>query len=318
MTLDTTETSLDQPRLTSLSPSRASDFKTCPQLYKFKSIDKIPTVPTPHQARGTTAHLALERLFTEPAPLRTPERLYDLFREAWSEIKPQEYPDLFATLDEERAWGIESLGLLAAYFGIEDPTSFEPEELEMDLTADIRSDIESNTESDSESVTTGSITIRGILDRMERIREHNPDGSERELLVITDYKTGKAPPEQYAHKAFFALKIYALLIRVTRGITPDRIRLLYLNGPTEYTMDINDAQLDAMERQLHALWAAIQKAIDSDVWPARTSALCDWCDFKDTLCPAWNDPDAGGPEEPDPAAGSTMPVSRMPGTNTGG
>jgi putative RecB family exonuclease len=301
MTLDTTETSLDQPRLTSLSPSRASDFKTCPQLYKFKSIDKIPTVPTPYQARGTTAHLALERLFTEPAPLRTPERLYDLFREAWAEIKPEEYPDLFATLDEERAWGIESLELLAAYFGIEDPTAFEPEELEMDLTADL-----------------GSITIRGILDRMERITEPNLDGSERELLVITDYKTGKAPPEQYAHKAFFALKIYALLIRVTRGITPDRVRLLYLNGPTEYTMDINDAQLDAMERQLHALWDAIQKAIDTEVWPARTSALCDWCDFKETLCPAWNNPGVLDSPNPDPTAGAPMPVSRAPGSNTGG
>lgn len=301
MTLDTTETPLDHPKLTSLSPSRASDFKTCPQLYKFKSIDRIPTEPTPHQARGTTAHLALERLFTEPAPLRTPERLYDLFREAWAEIKPEEYPDLFATLDEERAWGIESLGLLAAYYGIEDPTSFEPEELEMDLTAEM-----------------GSITIRGILDRMERITEQNADGSTRELLVITDYKTGKAPPEQYAHKAFFALKIYALLIRVTRGITPDRVRLLYLNGPTEYTMDISDAQLDAMERQLHALWDAIQKAIDSDVWPARTSALCDWCDFKDTLCPAWIQADALDSAGSDPTAGSPMSVSRVPGSTTGG
>jgi putative RecB family exonuclease len=301
MTLDAKETSLDRPRLTSLSPSRASDFKTCPQLYKFRSIDKIPTEPTPYQARGTTAHLALERLFTEPAPARTPERLYDLFREAWAEIKPVEFPGLFATLEEERAWGIESLGLLAAYFGIEDPTSFEPEELEMDLTADM-----------------DSITIRGILDRMERITEPNPDGSTRELLVITDYKTGKAPPEQYAHKAFFALKIYALLIRVTRGITPDRVRLLYLNGPTEYTMDINDAQLDAMERQLHALWAAIQKAIDSDLWPARTSALCDWCDFKDTLCPAWNPPDVVDTVGPDPAGGSPTSVPRLPGSDSGG
>ncbi len=301
MTLDAKETSLDRPRLTSLSPSRASDFKTCPQLYKFRSIDKIPTEPTPYQARGTTAHLALERLFTEPAPARTPERLYDLFREAWAEIKPVEFPGLFATLEEERAWGIESLGLLAAYFGIEDPTSFEPEELEMDLTADM-----------------DSITIRGILDRMERITEPNPDGGTRELLVITDYKTGKAPPEQYAHKAFFALKIYALLIRVTRGITPDRVRLLYLNGPTEYTMDINDAQLDAMERQLHALWAAIQKAIDSDLWPARTSALCDWCDFKDTLCPAWNPPDVVDTVGPDPAGGSPTSVPRLPGSDSGG
>ena len=271
MTDQTADTALAEPTLVTLSPSRASDFKTCPQLYKFKAIDKIETEPTVHQAKGTTAHLALERLFMLPAADRTPERLYDLFREAWSELKVSEYPDLFSDRDEERTWGIEGLQLLAAYFSMEDPTAFEPLELEMDLTVDV-----------------GHMTIRGILDRMERITERSPDGSDHEVLVITDYKTGKAPPERYATKAFFALKIYALLIRQTRGITPDRVRLLYLNGPTEYTMDINDRQLDAMHRQLEALWSAIEKAIDTDVWPARTSPLCDWCDFKDDLCPAWN------------------------------
>jgi putative RecB family exonuclease len=241
-------------------------------MYKFKSIDKIPTAPTKFQARGTTAHLALERLFELPSDQRTPDHLYDLFRMAWAELKPTEYPDLFETVDEEREWGIETLNLLATYFTVEDPTSFEPLELEMDLTVPVN-----------------SMTIRGILDRMEEIAETTSDGQTKAVLVITDYKTGKAPPERYAQKAFFALKIYALLIRITRGVTPDRLRLLYLNGPTAYTMDINDQQLDAMEKQLEALWAAIEKAIVTDTWPAKTSVLCDWCDFKAELCPAWND-----------------------------
>jgi putative RecB family exonuclease len=240
-------------------------------MYKLKSIDRIPTEPTVHQARGTTAHLALERLFGLPAPERTPDRLYDLFREAWAELKTTEYPDLFESIEEERAWGVGGMKLLADYFTVEDPTSFEPKKLEMNL-----------------EVPLGEMTIRGILDRMEKVVETGPDGLERELLVITDYKTGKAPPERYATKAFFALKIYALLIRTVDGVTPDRIRLLYLNGPTEYTLDINDAQLDAMDAHLHALWAAINTAISSDKWPTRQSALCDWCDFKDSLCPAFN------------------------------
>ncbi len=276
MATEPTDTPTTGHTLTSLSPSRASDFKTCPQLYKFKSIDKIPTEPTVHQARGTTAHLALERLFQLPAAQRTPEQLYDLFRSAWTELKTDEYPDLFTSLDDERQWGIESLELLASYFTVEDPSSFEPLELEMDLTVPVN-----------------DMTIRGILDRMEHITEVDTDGSVREVLVITDYKTGRAPPQRFAHKAFFALKIYALLIRITKGVTPDRVRLLYLNGPTEYTMDITDAQLDAMERQLEALWTAIEHAIETDTWPPTTSALCDWCDFKATLCPAWQTADAG-------------------------
>lgn len=290
----------DLPKLETLSPSRASDFKTCPQLYKFRSIDRIPTEPTIYQARGTTAHLALERLFALPAEQRTPERLYDLFREAWTELKPQEYPDLFSDVDDERQWGIESLTLLADYFSMEDPASFEPSELEMDLTVDV-----------------GAMTIRGILDRMETVTETGSDGTQRDVLVITDYKTGKAPPERYANKAFFALKIYALLIRITRSVTPDRIRLLYLNGPTEYTMDINDGQLDAMERQLEALWAAIDKAIATGAWPARTSPLCDWCDFKAELCPAWNDVDPDTPAAGAAAAGTTVEAVTIEGPSSG-
>ena len=126
MATNTTETPVEHPALATLSPSRASDFKTCPQLYKFKSIDKIPTEPTIYQARGTTVHLALEKLFGEPRDARTPERLYDLFRESWAELKGTEYPDLFDTVEDERSWGIETLNMLATYFSIEDPTSFEP------------------------------------------------------------------------------------------------------------------------------------------------------------------------------------------------
>ena len=309
-------TSIDESptaTLTSLSPSRASDFKQCPQMYKLKSIDRIPTEPTVHQARGTTAHLALERLFGLPRDERTPDRLYDLFREAWAELKTTEYPDLFDSVEDERTWGIDGMRLLADYFTIEDPTSFDPDQLEMDLEVPI-----------------GAMTIRGILDRMERVTEVDRSGASRELLVITDYKTGKAPPERYATKAFFALKIYALLIRTIRGVTPDRIRLLYLNGPTEYTLDINDGQLDAMDAHLHALWGAINTAIIKDTWPTRESALCDWCDFKDTLCPAFNSDEdialnraailaeMGEPESPidDPTPTDRDMDSVQPGTQT--
>ena len=140
--------------LKSLSPSRASDYKRCPQLFKFSAIDRIPTPPTVYQARGTTAHLALERLFELPASERTPQHLYNLFREAWQEVKPTEFPDLFDNIEAERAWGIESLEILANYFTIEDPTSFEPLSREMDMTQAV-----------------GDMTIRGILDRMEETPE---------------------------------------------------------------------------------------------------------------------------------------------------
>jgi len=257
--------------LQTLSPSRAGDFKTCPQLFKFRAIDRLPEPVSVYQARGTPAHRALQRLFDLPAEQRTPQALYDLFRAAWAEARAtEEYADLFASVEEERAWGVESLAILANYFAVEDPASFDPLEREMDLLEDL-----------------DGIIIRGILDRMER----RPDGT----LVISDYKTGKAPPEQYALSAFFALKIYALLIRQRTGSAPDAVRLIYLggpNGPVVYEIPVGNAQLDAMDRQLRALWATIDRAIDHDDFPPRPGPLCDWCSFR-AVCPAWAVPAAG-------------------------
>lgn len=255
---------VEQPGLETLSPSRAGDFKTCPQLFKFRAIDRIPEPPSIYQARGTTAHLALQRLFDDAGVERTPERLYDLFREAWTEIRGEnEFEGLFADVEEERLWGVESMELLANYFTIEDPTTFEPADRELDMLEDL-----------------DGITIRGILDRIDRDR----DGR----LIITDYKTGKAPPERYALASFFALKIYALLIRKSWGETPKEVRLLYLNGPTLYRLPIDDRQLDAMDGQLRALWAAIEKAMNSDRFPTRPGRLCEWCSYQE-ICPAWAD-----------------------------
>ena len=253
---------LEPTRLETLSPSRAGDFKTCPQLFKFRAIEKIPEPPSIYQARGTTAHLALQRLFDDQVAERTPERLYDLFREAWTEIRgDDEFEGLFADLDQEREWGIESMSLLSNYFSIEDPTTFDPEERELDMLEDL-----------------DGMMIRGILDRIDR----DDDGR----LIITDYKTGKAPPEKYALSAFFALKIYALLIRNKLDETPKEIRLLYLNGPTLYRLPIDDRQLDAMDSQLRALWAAIEKAMATNRFPTRRGRLCDWCSYQE-ICPAF-------------------------------
>jgi putative RecB family exonuclease len=253
---------LEQTRLETLSPSRAGDFKTCPQLFKFRAVDRIPEPTSIYQARGTTAHLALQRLFDDEVAARTPERLYDLFRAAWTEIRgEEEFEGLFETVDEEREWGLESMALLANYFSIEDPTTFDPEDRELDMLEDL-----------------DGIVIRGILDRIDR----DDDGQ----LIITDYKTGKAPPERYALSSFFALKIYALLIRQRLGETPKELRLLYLNGPTLYRLPIDDQQLDAMDGQLRALWTAIERAMATGRFPARPGRLCNWCSYQE-ICPAF-------------------------------
>ncbi len=62
----------------SLSPSRASDFMTCPLLYRFRVIDRLPEKPGSAATRGTVVHSVLERLFDLPAAERVPEQAHAL------------------------------------------------------------------------------------------------------------------------------------------------------------------------------------------------------------------------------------------------
>src|ERR1700742_3446755 len=82
----------------SLSPSRAGDFKTCPLLYRFRTIDRLPETPDRAATRGTVVHAVLQQLFDRPAPERTPEVARSLVDPVWAELiaAQPEVADLFA------------------------------------------------------------------------------------------------------------------------------------------------------------------------------------------------------------------------------
>ena len=67
--------------LGALSPSRASDFRSCPLQFRFSVIDRLPEPPSPAASKGTLVHRALELLMLRPPADRTPEAaLADLER----------------------------------------------------------------------------------------------------------------------------------------------------------------------------------------------------------------------------------------------
>lgn len=264
-----------QGPLANLSPSRASDFKTCPQLYKFRHVDKLPSVPTPAQARGTAVHLALERLFLLPAAERHPDRLLELFDVAWEEtLEEDDYRGLFAEDPEGReAFHRSSREVAERYFQIEDPRVLEPLERELNISLVID-------DGDSRRDDGRRLEIRGVIDRLDPA----PGGG----FVITDYKTGKAPPMRFADSSFFALKVYALMVQENHDRTPDLVRLLYLGNSEVHTLPVWQTQLRGVKKQLLALWWAIDRAISTGTFPTRKTRLCDWCSYQ-SICPAWAD-----------------------------
>ena len=103
-----------------LSPSRASQFKTCPKQFKFANVDKLKEPTNEVQAKGTTVHQALEDLFDLPKEERSIEKLHNLFRDAWTKVRGNdEHHNLFSNVEEEREWGVDGLKLLNNYMEIE-------------------------------------------------------------------------------------------------------------------------------------------------------------------------------------------------------
>jgi putative RecB family exonuclease len=270
----------------SLSPSRAADFKTCPLLFRFRSIDRLPERQTPDQARGTLVHAVLEALFDLPPRERTPATAAALVAPQWerlvaSEERHEELADLFADdVEAAELFLASARELLGGYFAVEDPQRLEPAERESFVQAEVD----------------GRLTIRGYIDRL--------DVSATGSLRVVDYKTGGAPREAFEARALFQLKFYALVLWRTRGVVPAVLRLLYLRDQEicDFTPDAED--LERFERTLLALWEAIERATAERDFRPKPSKLCDWCAHH-ARCPAF-----GGTPPPFPDAPPQRPVTR--------
>ncbi|WP_017935372.1 RecB family exonuclease [Nocardioides sp. Iso805N] len=261
--------------LGALSPSRASDFMTCPLLYRFRSVDKLPEPPSPDAVRGTVVHKVLEQLFDLPARDRTPVTALDMLAPAWTELQEAE-PELAEMLPEaeRERWMTSCRTVLERYFTVEDPSRLEPAERELYV----------------ETLLESKLLLRGFVDRLDV-------ASTGEVRVV-DYKTGRAPRPGFEAKALFQMKFYALVMWRVRGEVPAMLQLLYLGSGEVLRYQPDEADLRATERKVVAIWHAIRAAEQSGDWRPSPSKLCSWCAHQE-LCPAF-----GGtpPPLPGPAA----------------
>ncbi|MCW2640749.1 MAG: 69 protein [Dactylosporangium sp.] len=307
------------PRPPSLSPSRAADFKTCPLLFRFRTIDRLPEQPTADQVRGTLVHAVLERLFDLPAAERTPERAAELVAPQWERLLAEqtELTGLFAPAPEAPApaasapeapapaatapegavpaggltlaeFLASATELLGGYFTMEDPRRLEPAQRETLI----------------ESTIDGGLIIRGYVDRLDI----SPTGDMR----VVDYKTGGAPREAFEARALFQLKFYALVLWRIHGVVPRVLRLLYLRDAEvcDYSPDLDE--LLRFERNLLALWQAIERATETGDFRPKPSRLCGWCAHQ-AHCPAY-----GGNPPPYPATAVKLGMPTPAGADIAG
>jgi putative RecB family exonuclease len=289
------------PRRPSLSPSRAADFKTCPLLYRFRTIDRLPERKTKAAVRGTLVHAVLEKLYDLPPAGRTVEAAQTLLEPAWAELREEPgIAELFAAASEGveagagstpekdglEAWLASAGELVETYFRLEDPTRIQP---------DGREELVEVTLPDG-------LLLRGYVDRLDVA----PSGA----LRVVDYKTGAVPREAFEAKALFQMKFYALVLWRTRGVVAAQLKLLYLKDGDALTYAPDEAELLRFERTLQAIWAAIERAVASGDFRPNKSRLCSWCDHQ-ALCPAFGGTPPPFPADAAAAAGwrTTLPVT---------
>ena len=254
--------------LGALSPSRAGDFMSCPLLYRFRTIDRLPEPSSPDAVRGSLVHKVLEDLYDLPAVDRTPEQARSLLVPTWQALLAEEpeIAEMFVPTGEEGtdvdSWLVTCREVLDRYFTLEDPRQLEPAERELYV----------------ETLLDSRLLLRGFVDRLDIA----PDGRIR----VVDYKSGRSPTERFEAKALFQMKFYALVIWRTRGVIPAMLQLIYLGNSEimRYVPDEHD--LLATERKVEAIWHAIRRAEESGDWRPNPSRLCDWCAHH-ALCPAF-------------------------------
>ena len=137
----------------------------------------------------------------------------------------------------------------------------------------------------------GDLTLRGIIDRLEL----NDDGE----LIVTDYKTGRAPSPNWERKSLSGLNFYAFLCESLFGKRPAAIRLMYLelerddHRHADRTVDeVPDAPAPTPSGR------PSPTACERDDFRPRQGPLCNYCSYQQ-WCPEFGgDPQLARVEAP--------------------
>ena len=262
------------PVPTSLSPSRVEAFTSCPMAFRFASIERLPESPSPHTTKGSLVHRVLELLFTQRDAARTIDTARVCFARAVDEYSID--PELtMLNLDEAQleAFVADAWSLVEAYFRMEDPSAVREIGVELRLEAQV-----------------GALALRGIIDRLEL--------DDQGGLVVTDYKTGRAPSLKFEQGRLAGVHFYSFLCEQVLGRRPSAIRLMYLRTGETITALPSAQSVKFITTRTTAVWKAVERACNTGTFLPRQGPLCTSCSFQQ-WCPAFGgDPQLAAVEAP--------------------
>lgn len=248
------------------SHSKLSTFEACPLQFRFKYIEKpeIEAREGIEAFMGSRVHEALEKLYTDlkhEKPL-TEKDLIEFYNIEWK----KQFTDDIVIVKDYTAENYRKMGekALKTYY-----KRFKPFNQATTLATEKKISILLDKE--------GKYELVGYIDRLDKV----DDGT----YEIHDYKTSGTLPDQGHADSDRQLALYALAVRRE---FPDakQIRLIwhYLIFGLERESERTEMQLEQLREETLALVRQVEK---TEMFPARPSELCSWCEFQ-PICPEWS------------------------------
>ena len=247
----------DEPRVDGegpryLSPSSAGTFRQCQRRWEYRYIERRPDPPGIPALVGTFVHRVLEELLHMPPVDRNVDVAKKLARAVWPEV--QEHDAYIAMkLDDDDGRGVrwKAWRLIEAYFAMEDPAAVEVVQREQRVECEL-----------------DGVPFVGIVDRIERFDDQ---------LIVTDYKTGRAPTQRFKDDRLRQVLLYAAALDAI-GQRPHSARLMYI-GSGSIETDATEEAMAEVRVELANTWSTLRSAVDGGEFPPTVGPLCNWCPY---------------------------------------
>ncbi len=237
-----------------LSYSQIETFKTCPLQYRYRYIQRIPTLPSSAQSFGDTIHRTLREFCQgiKEGQNLTVKELLKILDINWSSIG-------YASKAHEEKMKKRAEKMLEEFF-----VKFDKKIVLKDLEQAFMIKV------------SPGLKIGGKIDRIDL------KGKKMEII---DYKTGKTMEQKEIDKSL-QMTIYALAA-TDKGIYNQKAENLIF---TFYFLDSGERRSTTRtsEELVEAKKEIIQKAkeIQMSLFEPQPGMLCDFCDYK-LICKAW-------------------------------
>jgi len=245
------------------SPSRIATYENCPLKFKFRYVERRPSVRSTIEAfLGSRVHDALEKLYKDRRFQRDDslDDVLQFYRQRWH----QEIDDTIYVV--KKGYAVENYRRMGEMYLESYYQRYHPFDQGTTIALEkmVSFPLENN------------YTIRGYIDRLT---------DQNGVYEVHDYKTSLTLPTIKDIAADRQLSLYALAVKhLYKDVNDVELVWHYVAFDKELRVPAEPAVLETVRQEAIINIDTIEDAIAQDDFPARQSALCPYCEFQE-FCP---------------------------------